>query len=297
MSARYGRSVIRHLDALGLLDARAILAHCVWLDDEEIDILARTGASVAHNPMSNLKLASGIARVPDMLDAGIRVTLGTDGAISGNDLDMWLALRLAATLHRGATGRADAVDTGQALRMVTLAGAEALGAADRLGSLEVGKAADMILLDLRRAHAVPLFDPMTHLVFSTAKSDVRHVFVGGRQVVRDGALTRIDLDETLAAVTALAPRIAASIVRMSEPARVAAAAAGRGPGTGAPVEVALILGSGWAGWPTRSRRRSRPFGDIPGLSGLHRARPCRTAGGRAALRAAGRADAGAAASL
>ena len=98
--------MIRHLDHLGLLDARTVLAHCVWLDDEEIAILARSGATVAHNPVSNLKLASGIARVPDMLAAGVRVTLGTDGAISGNDLDLWLALRLAATLHRGATPRA-----------------------------------------------------------------------------------------------------------------------------------------------------------------------------------------------
>ena len=211
VTARYGRSVIRHLDALGVLDARSVLAHCVWLDDEEIAILARTGASVAHNPMSNLKLASGIARVPDMLAAGVRVTVGTDGAISGNDLDMWMALRLAATLHRGARLDATAVTTGQALRMVTLDGATALGAADRLGSLEVGKLADMILLDLRRPHAAPLFDPATHIVFSTAKSDVRHVFVGGRQVVRDGALTLIDAGEVIDAVTALAPRIAASL--------------------------------------------------------------------------------------
>jgi 5-methylthioadenosine/S-adenosylhomocysteine deaminase len=208
---RYGRSVIRHLDALGLLDERAVLAHCVWLDDEEIAILARTGATVAHNPVSNLKLASGFARVPDMLDAGIRVTVGTDGAISGNDLDMWMALRLAATLHKANTLRADAVSTAQAVRMVTLAGAEALGAADRIGSLEPGKYADMILIDLRRPHAVPMFDPMTHVVYSTAKSDVRHVFVGGRQVVRDGALTRIAIGDVLDEVEALAPRIAASI--------------------------------------------------------------------------------------
>ena len=109
--------------------------------------------------MSNLKLASGIARVPDMLTAGVRVTVGTDGAISGNDLDMWMALRLAATLHRGARLDATAVTTAQALRMVTLDGAAALGAADRLGSLEAGKLADMILIDVRRPHAVPLFDP------------------------------------------------------------------------------------------------------------------------------------------
>jgi 5-methylthioadenosine/S-adenosylhomocysteine deaminase len=208
---RYGRSVIRHLEHLGLLDERTVLAHCVWLDDEEIAILARTGATVSHNPVSNLKLASGIARIPDMLAAGVRVTLGTDGAISGNDLDMWMALRLAATLHKGATLRADAVSTDQALRMVTLDGAAALGAADRIGSLEPGKFADMILIDLNRPHAAPLFDPLTHLVYSTAKSDVRHVWVGGGQVVRDGALTRGDLAGTLAAVAELTPRIAASI--------------------------------------------------------------------------------------
>src|SRR5690606_16065371 len=93
ISSRYGRSVIRHMDDLGLLGPRTILAHCVHLDDEEIAILASRGAVVSHNPLSNLKLASGVARVPDMLDAGIPVTLGTDGAISGNDLDLWLALR------------------------------------------------------------------------------------------------------------------------------------------------------------------------------------------------------------
>lgn len=211
IQSRYGRSVIRHLDHLGLLDDRTVLAHCVWLDDEEIAILARTGTTVSHNPMSNLKLASGIARVPDLLAAEVRVTLGTDGAISGNDLDMWMALRLAATLHRGATLRADAVSTAQALRMVTLDGAAALGAADRIGSLEPGKYADMLLIDLARPHAAPLFDPMTHLVFSCAKSDVRHVFVAGRQVVRDGTLTGIDIAETLAEVAALTPRVAASI--------------------------------------------------------------------------------------
>jgi 5-methylthioadenosine/S-adenosylhomocysteine deaminase len=213
VSERYGRSVIRHLDGLGLLDERTVLAHCVWLDDDEIAILARSGATVSHNPVSNLKLASGIARVPDLLAAGVRVALGTDGAISGNDLDLWMALRLAATLHRGATQRADAVTTAQAFRMVTLDAAAALGAADRIGSLERGKFADMILIDLARAHAVPLFDPLTHLVFSCAKGDVRHVFVGGRQVVEDGQLMGVDLGALLAEVMTLTPRIAASVGR------------------------------------------------------------------------------------
>lgn len=211
VTGRYGRSVIRHLDHLGLLDARTVLAHCVHLDDEEIEILARSGASVAHNPMSNLKLASGVARVPDMLASGINVTLGTDGAISGNDLDMWMALRLAATLHKGVSGRADVVSTSEAVAMITRSGAKALGASDRIGSLEPGKLADMILIDIKRAHAVPVFDAITHLVYSTAKSDIRHVFVGGEQVVRDGALTRHDLGRTIEAVERLAPQIAASV--------------------------------------------------------------------------------------
>ncbi|WP_424933823.1 amidohydrolase family protein [Amaricoccus macauensis] len=211
IESRYGRTVIRHLEHLGLLDERAVLAHCVWLDDEEIDILARRKVTVAHNPMSNLKLASGFARIADMLAAGVRVTVGTDGAISGNDLDMWMALRMAATMPKATTLRADAVTTAQALRMVTQNGAEALGAGERIGSLEVGKEADMILLATDRAHAVPMFDPMTHIVYSAAKSDVRHVFVAGEQVVRDGALVKSDLAETLAAVRTLEPAIAASI--------------------------------------------------------------------------------------
>ena len=156
-------------------------------------------------------LASGIARVPDMLEAGVNVALGTDGAISGNDLDMWMALRLAATLHKGARQSADAVSTPQALAMATMAGARALGAEDRIGSLETGKFADMILVDIRRPHAVPMFDPVTHLVYSTAKSDVRHVFVGGRQVVRDGVLTLHAIEETMDEVNRLVPRIAAAI--------------------------------------------------------------------------------------
>ncbi|MGE0500314.1 MAG: amidohydrolase family protein [Rhizobiaceae bacterium] len=211
IQTRYGRTVVRHLDHLGCLDERTVLAHCVHLDDEELDIVARTGAHVAHNPMSNMKLASGFARVPDMLDRGINVSLGTDGPLSGNDLDMWMALRLAATIHRGFTGRADLISTRQALDMLTINGARALGAADRIGSLEVGKFADMVLVDVRRPHAVPMFDPLTHLVYSTNKSDVRHVFLAGEQVVRDGALVRLSLDDTLAEVSAMVPRIAATI--------------------------------------------------------------------------------------
>lgn len=208
---RYGTSVIRHLNALGGLHERVVLAHCVHLDEVEIDLLATTGTHVAHNPLSNLKLASGFAPVARMLDAGINVTLGTDGAISGNDIDMFLAMRLAATIHKAAGEDPAAITSQQALHMATLSGAKALGAGDRLGSIEVGKDADMVLLDTSRPHAVPMFDPITHLVFSASKSDVTDVFMGGEQVVKSRELTRINLADMLSEVRALAPQIRATL--------------------------------------------------------------------------------------
>lgn len=208
---RYGNSVIRHLDRLGLLDGRTLLAHCVHPDAEEIEILARSGAHVAHNPVSNLKLASGIAPVPAMMAAGVPVSLGTDGAVSGNDLDMFLALRLAGMLHKGASGDAAAMPRSDLLRMATLQGARALGVADRIGSLEPGKAADMVLLATDRPHAVPLFDPVTHVVWSAVRSDVRDVFVAGRRIVAGGALTGVDMGDVLDRVRALAPKVRASL--------------------------------------------------------------------------------------
>lgn len=211
ISNRYGQSVIRHLQAHDLLGPRSILAHCVHVDETEIKMMADSGTIVAHNPMSNLKLGSGIAPVSEMLDVGINMTLGTDGAISGNDLDMWLTMRLAASLPKGAVMRADVVTAKQVLHMATLNGADALGQSKNLGSLETGKAADFIVLDLNSIHAVPMFDPITHLVYSTSKSDVRDVFVDGKQVVSDGNATKMNMDQTLDKVRALAPAIQASL--------------------------------------------------------------------------------------
>jgi 5-methylthioadenosine/S-adenosylhomocysteine deaminase len=208
---RYGNSVIRHLEAHNLLGPNSILAHCVHVDTTEIKMIADSGTIVTHNPMSNLKLGSGIAPVSNMLDAGIHITLGTDGAISGNDLDMWLTMRLTASLPKGAMMRADVVTAKQVLHMATLNGADALGQSKNLGSLEPGKAADFIMLDLNAVHAVPIFDPITHLVYSTSKSDVRDVFVDGKQLVRDGNLTKLDMDQTLDEVRALTPSIQASL--------------------------------------------------------------------------------------
>ena len=208
---RYGKSVIRHLATHNVLGPRSILAHCVHVDTTEIKMIADSGASVAHNPMSNLKLGSGIAPISEMLDARINVTLGTDGAISGNDLDMWLTMRLAAGLPKGAMMRADIVTAKQVLHMATLNGAEALGQSKNLGSLELGKAADFIVLDLNSIHSAPMFDPITHLVYSTSKSDVRDVFVDGKKVVHDRRATKINMEQMLDNVRVLAPLIKASL--------------------------------------------------------------------------------------
>lgn len=208
---RYGRRVIAHLAELDLLGSDVVLAHCVHLDAAEVGLLAASGTHVVHNPMSNLKLASGFAPVPALLAAGVNVTLGTDGAISGNDLDMWLAIRLAATLHKATTGDAAAVTTGEALAMATRNGARALGAGDRLGSIEIGKEADLILVDTGRLHAAPLFDPVTHLVYSAGRADVTDVFVAGRRVVEAGKLLTTDVGALVAAAEALRPAIAASV--------------------------------------------------------------------------------------
>jgi 5-methylthioadenosine/S-adenosylhomocysteine deaminase len=211
VTERYGRGVIAHLADLGLLGPDVVLAHCVHLDGTDIDLLAASGAHVAHNPMSNLKLASGFAPVPAMLAAGVNVTLGTDGAISGNDLDMWLAIRLAATLHKAVSGDAAMVTTAEALAMATRNGAKALGAADRIGSIEVGKSADFILVDTDRLHAAPLFDPLNHLVYSAGRRDVTDVFVAGRQVVADGQLLTADVAALVSAANALRPAIVGSL--------------------------------------------------------------------------------------
>ncbi|MCG8443738.1 MAG: amidohydrolase family protein, partial [Caulobacterales bacterium] len=208
---RYGTSVIRHLDALGTLTPRTVLAHCVHVDEGERDILAERGVAVSHNPASNLKLGAGIAPVPELMAKGVRISLGTDGPISGNDLDMWKALRYGAVLHNGRLEDPTAILPRQAFAMATLAGADALGMAGEIGSLEAGKRADFILVRADGVHAAPIFDALEHLVYAAAKSDVTDVFVGGEHVVADGAATRVDLAEIIAGVHALQPAIAAAV--------------------------------------------------------------------------------------
>lgn len=198
-----GRRPVEHLDDLGLLGSNTVLAHAVHLTDDEIDRLEQTGTSVAHCPASNLKLASGIARVPDLLAAGVAVGLGTDGPASSNDLDPFAAMRLAALLHKGATADPLALPAATVLRMATMHGARAIGMDDQVGSLEVGKLADIVAVDLDRPHTQPVYDPVSTLVYAAGRADVRAVWVGGEQVVRDGRTTTVELAAATAGLAAL----------------------------------------------------------------------------------------------
>lgn len=189
--AQYGERPVRHLEKLGVFSRPCLVAHAVHLTDEEIDILCRYDVRVSHNPGSNLKLASGIARVPDLLGAGILVSLGTDSSASNNNLDMFEEMRLAALLHKGASGDPTAVPAAAALRMGTLDAAKSLWL-DDLGTLAPGMKADFIALDIDRPHFYPRSDMVSHVVYSAAGQDVRDVWVDGRQLVKDGACLTLD---------------------------------------------------------------------------------------------------------
>jgi len=211
IKTRYNNSVIRHLNEHKLLGENVVLAHCVHLDEKEISLIAKSKTNVVLNPMSNLKLGSGIAPVKEMKRAGINLTIGTDGAISGNDLDMWLAMRLTCGLAKGLNMEADALTAEQVLHMATINGAKALGKSESIGSLEIGKCADIIMVDVNNSHSIPLFDPITHLVFGAGRSDITDVFVSGKHIVKNKKITGIDIEKIYDEVRELAPQIKASL--------------------------------------------------------------------------------------
>ena len=181
--ARHGARPLARLQRLGLVSERLIAVHAVHLDASEIALLAERGASVAHCPASNLKLGSGIAPAAALLRAGVNVALGTDGAASNNRLDVLEEARLAALLAKGATGNAAVLPAPQALECATLRAARALGLERRIGSIEVGKEADLAAFDLSAPNTVPCFDPISHLVYASGRESVSDVWVAGRRVV------------------------------------------------------------------------------------------------------------------
>ncbi len=189
---RYGVRPIERLARLGLLGPGFIGVHAIHLSEPEIDMLARHGCHVAHCPGSNLKLASGLPNVARMLDAGINVGIGTDGAASNNRLDALGEMRLAALLAKGVAGNAAALPAHAALQAATLGGATALGLEDRVGSLVAGKRADIVAMDLSGLELQPVFDPLSHLVYVAGREQVSHVWVDGRLKVDNGRLTELD---------------------------------------------------------------------------------------------------------
>ncbi len=207
--AEKGMSPVAYLADLGVLSERMIAAHCVHVSREDIDLLAEFEVGVAHNPVSNLKLASGVAPVPAMLTRGVKVGLGTDGAASNNTLDMLRDLQLAALLHKGVSSDPTVLPARAALEMATIGGARVLGLDDRIGTISEGKEADLICISVDRAHASPLYDPFSHLVYAARASDVRHVLVRGKLVVGDGKLRTIDLERVRAEAAEFALRLRA----------------------------------------------------------------------------------------
>ncbi len=201
--AQSGERPTARLARLGALGPDFFAAHCVHLNEGDIATLAHYGSSVVHCPSSNLKLASGLAPVAKMLAAGINVSLGTDGAASNNRLDMFEEMRLAALIGKVQANDASAVNAAQAFTMATLGGARATGLASITGSLEVGKAADMIAVSLSSPGMMPLFDPVSHFVYAASRSDVSDVWVAGVQRVKNRALSGV-AEHTM---SELAPRI------------------------------------------------------------------------------------------
>ncbi|WP_454191789.1 amidohydrolase [Paenibacillus sp. Marseille-Q7038] len=187
----YGVRPVAHLEKLGFFSRPSLVAHAVHLTDEEIEILAKYNVAVAHNPGSNLKLASGVARVPELLKAGVVVSLATDGPASNNNLDMFEEMRLAALIHKGVSGDPTAVPATEALRMGTEYGAKSIYVEDT-GTLAVGKKADFVAIDLDQAHFLPYSDLISHVVYSASAKDVKHVWVDGKQLLKDGEALTLD---------------------------------------------------------------------------------------------------------
>ncbi|SDN85785.1 5-methylthioadenosine/S-adenosylhomocysteine deaminase [Paenibacillus sp. yr247] len=188
---QYGLRPVAHLEKLGVFSRPTLVAHGVHLTDEEISILKQYDVRISHNPGSNLKLASGVARVPELLRAGVKVSLGTDGAASNNNLDMFEEMRLAALIHKGVSGDPLAVPAAEALLMGTKMGAESLWL-DNIGVLQPGMKADFIALDIDQPHFLPKTDFVSHIVYSASAKDVVDVCVDGHWIVRKGECLTLD---------------------------------------------------------------------------------------------------------
>ena len=193
----YGKTPVEHLDSLGLLGPHLIAAHGVHLSEGEMRLAADCGVKVIHNPESNMKLASGMAPIPELQDSGVIVGLGTDGCASNNNLDLFTEMDTAAKLQKARTMDPTVMDAPTVLRMATSEGAKALGLDRITGSLEPGKRADVIVVDTNRPHLTPMYNPFSHIVYAARGADVRHSIINGRLVMEDRRLLTLDLEDVL----------------------------------------------------------------------------------------------------
>jgi len=207
--AEHGLSPIAHLDRISILDQNTLLVHCVHLFPEDITALTKTETKISHNPESNMKLAAGVAPIPDLLSAGLTVGLGTDGCASNNNLDLFGEMDTTAKLHKVASKDPTILDAHRVLKMATIDGARAIGLGDITGSLEVGKQADVIVLDTKRPHLTPLYSPWSHVVYAARGNDVVYTVVAGRIVVADGCLKTLDIDNVIDDARKVSRRIVA----------------------------------------------------------------------------------------
>ncbi|RKY83620.1 amidohydrolase, partial [candidate division KSB1 bacterium] len=198
---------IKYLDKIGMLDQNTLIVHGIWLDSDDIEIIAKRRSKVSHNPQSNMKLASGIAPVSGLLRAGVTVGLGTDGCASNNDLDLFREMDTAAKVHKVNLLDPTVMDARTVLKMATIDGAKAIGLDKDIGSLEAGKQADVIIIDTEKPHLVPMYHPVSHIVYAVQGSDVRDVIVAGRILVSDRKLLTIDLEDTLKITGAIGKNI------------------------------------------------------------------------------------------
>ncbi|MBW2589390.1 MAG: amidohydrolase, partial [Deltaproteobacteria bacterium] len=204
---KYGLTPIGHLADIGVLAPNLLTCHCVVLTDEDISLLRQFDVKVAHNPESNMKLASGIAPIPELLKEGVCVGLGTDGCASNNNLDLFQEMDTAAKLHKVNTFDPTVLDSITTLRMCTIEAARSLGLEEITGSLEVGKKADIILLDTKKPHLTPMYNPVSHLVYSARGSDVKTTIINGEVVMEDGRLLSLDLEKTMDDIRKIAESI------------------------------------------------------------------------------------------
>ena len=183
--ADVGLTPIRYLDKVGILDEKTLIVHGVWMDEEEMSIVSASSARLAHCPESNMKLGSGIAPVWSRLGAGITVGIGTDGCASNNDLDMFSEIDTCSKLQKVKYLDPSILDARTVVKMATIEGAKAIGVDHVTGSLEPGKKADIIIVDIKKPHLVPMYNPFSHIVYSARGTDVRDVIVNGKMLVKD----------------------------------------------------------------------------------------------------------------